>query len=567
MILAIVGLVLLGYGGYCLIKARTGKTAWQNAMSDTQSSLTNWAIVLVGAFLIFSRSFVIVDAGEVGHLKRVFAAGDMAPGQVIAVGLQKGPKAEVLPPGFHFIPFVRVLNEVEYFPVVEVSEGQLGFLIARDGVPLRDNQFLADPWAEADYTQMLNAKHFLTEGIGQKGPQFTVLRPGVYRLNMYLWEVKMQDALDVPTGHVAVVRSNVQTEDRDCPDVMTTASGGTNQQVSMPVVSKGCVGVWDEPLPPGRYYLNQAAFVPTIIPTRLQTWEYKGGYTERKINLTVTDEGKITQQETETPVEVPKGAADRAIMVRVEGWTVPVEMRVVVQVHPKDAPIVVASVGDLTRIENSIITPSIRDILRTIGGDKERKVLDFLEKRDEITSLVERAVAGEGLKAGVTIQEVRMGEPAIPPELLVARLREQLAGQLEETYLKEREAQALRIETEKARALADQQPELVKAEIAKQAAEFQREQLRLQGEGEKLKLNEIAEGQRSIANVLGQERTLQLQMLEKLLAAAVENPDIIKVPNVSVTGGTSLEGGAAVLGQLLGGSNAAQFTQSQRPSN
>jgi hypothetical protein len=81
-------------------------------------------------------------------------------------------------------------------------------------------------------------------------------------------------------------------------------------------------------------------------------------------------------------------------------------------------------------VEDNIITPAIRDILRTIGGHPQRKVFDFVEHRDEITELVEKAIAFEGKKAGVTIQEVRMGEPAIPPELLVATLREQLATEV-----------------------------------------------------------------------------------------------------------------------------------------
>lgn len=558
MIVALVSLVLLFVGVSWFFKP-AGPIA---TMGPSSRRLATWSVILIGLFGIFSRSFLIVGADEVGHLKRVYLAGDMPPGQIIAVGLQKGPQARVLPPGFHLIPFVRVLNEIEFHPVIEIPEGQYGFLVARDGMPLLDGQFLADPWVTEAESRMLDAEYFLTEGKGQKGPQLQVLRPGRYRLNHYLWQVRTAPALDVPTGNVAVIRSNVMEPGRECPDILDVR-GATNEQVATPVVPKGCIGVWDEPLSPGRYYLNARAYVSTIIPTRLQTWTYKGGYTDRQINLRVADNGKIEQSESAREQEVPEGAADRAIMVRVEGWTLPVEMRVVVQVHPKEAPLVVASVGDLQRIEDSIITPTIRDILRTIGGHPDRRVLDFIEKREEITQLVEQAVATEGLKAGVTIQEVRMGEPAIPPELMVARLREQLATQLEATYEQEREAQNKRVQVEQARAQADQQPKLVEADIARQAAEYRKEQLRLEGEGEKLKLREIADGQRAIAQVLGQERTLQLQMLKEILEVARENPDIIKVPKVQVNGTAGLEGGAAVLGSLLGGSNVGTMVREQ----
>ena len=504
-------------------------------------------LIFLGLFGLLSRSFVTIDSNEVGLLKRIYLAEQLPPGKIIAANQEKGPQAEILGPGFHFKPLIRILYDIDFAPVVEIPEGQYGLLVAKDGRPLEDGKFLADPWPQEKFTDMLQATYFLTDGKGQKGPQLDVLRPGRYRLNNYLYTIESRPALDVPTGHVAVIRSNVQTIG-DCSTAVDV-SGRTGESVATPIVPKGCVGVWDEPLPPGRYYLNEKAYVATIIPTRLQTWTYVGGYTDRKINLRVDNDGKISQEEVSREVPIPPDAADRSITVRVEGWTVPVDMRVVVQVHPQDAPTVVASVGDLQRVEDNIITPAIRDILRTIGGHSDRKVHDFIENRDEITELVERAIAKEGGKAGVTIQEVRMGEPAIPPELLVATLREQLATQLNKTYQKEREAQKERIAVERERATADQQDTLVRAEIQKQAAAHRMEQLRLEGEGQKLKLMEIAKGQKSLAEVLGKDHAMQLQALEKALDAAKTNPDMVKVPLVMVTGsGSGYEGAAAVLG-------------------
>lgn len=527
--------------------------------AETKTKVTQGGLIMMGIFGLLSRSFLIVDANEVGHLKRIFLANNLPAGQIIALQGEKGPQAEILGPGFHFRGLVRILYDIEYSSVIEIPEGQYGLLLAKDGAPLKTEQFLASSWNEGDSKNMLNANHFLTEGNGQKGPQLEVLRPGKYRLNQYLFSVEPKHALDVPTGHVAVIRSNVQTID-DCSSSFDV-EGGTGANVATPIVPKGCIGVWDEPLPPGRYYLNEKAYVSTIIPTRLQTWTYKGGYIQRTIHLTVDNNGKIKQEEQKLEIIVPKKAADKAINVRVEGWTVPVEMRVVVQVHPKDAPIVVASIGDLQRVEDNIITPAIRDILRSIGGNPKRKVMDFVERRDEITAEVEQTIAIEGRKAGVTIQEVRMGEPAIPPELLVATLRQQLATQLRSTYKEEKAAQKERISVERERATADQQKILVAAEIAKKAASFKKDQLRLEGEGERLKLTEIARGQKAQADVLGKDRALQLQALTLALDAAVKNPAIVKVPSVLVSGqGSSLEGAAAILGAstLVNGINGSK---------
>ena len=505
------------------------------------------AFLLVGfLFFITLPSYVIIDADEIGLLKRKFLAADLPPGRIIAANNEKGPQAQILGPGFHFSLLIRILNEIEYAPVVNIPEGHYGILKAEDGLPLRSNQFIADPWPQDKLQQMLDATYFLTEGKGQKGPQLQVLRPGKYRLNHYLFKVKVAKALDVPKGHVAVIRSKVQ-EREDCPDVKVSLKDPNH--VAALIVPKGCKGVQAEPLAPQAYYLNRDAYEATIIPTLVQTWSYQGGYTKRKIDLNVDDSGKIQQAETSREIVTPKDAADRAIIVRVEGWTVPVDVRIVVQVSPENAPLVVASVGDLQKVEDKIITPAIRNIFRTIGGHPDRKVLDFIEKREEINKLVQVEIARIAEKAGVTVQEVHMGEPAIPPELLVATLREQLASQLKETYIREQEAQKQRIAVERERATADQQQKLVAAEIAKQAAAFKKQQLQLEGEGEKLKLIEIAKGQRAQAEVLGKDRAMQLQALEKALAAAIQNPAIVKVPTVQVTGsGSGFEGAAAVLG-------------------
>lgn len=538
-------MVFLSVAALILAAALASRSLTGRPIVDRSINITLVLLAIVG---FLSRSFVIVDGDEIGALKRIYLGDELPPGRIIALDGQKGPQAEVLGPGFHLIPFVRVINEIEFFAVQEIPEGQYGLLVATDGRQIDDGAYLANPWPEAAQEKWHNATYFLENG-GQKGPQYDVLKPGKYRINPYLFRINKLLATDVPTGHVAVIRSNIKTTAEACPDP-AKSFGTADKSVALPLVPKGCVGVWEEPIPPGRYYLNEKAFVSTIIPTRLQTWVYKGGYTARRINLTVSDEGKIQQKEVSEVIKVPKNAADRAINVRVEGWTVPVEMRVVVAVNPANAAKVVASVGGLEEVENNIITPVIRDILRTIGGQPGRKVLDLVEKRGEIVAELERAIVPEGLKAGVTIQEVRMGEPAIPPELLVATLREQLAKQLQETYKKEQDAQRERIKVERERATADQQKELVAAEIRKKAAEFTKEQLRLLGEGEKLKLLEIAKGQEAQALVLGKEAALQLAALEKALEAAKENDRIVKVPTVMVIGSQpgSFEGAAAILG-------------------
>lgn len=524
------------------------------SLSPALARLVSMALMVMALFQFASTSFYIVDQDKVGHMKRIYLADPLPTGHIIAVGNQKGPQAEILGPGFHFVPFIRVLYDIEEKAVVTVPEGQMAVLIATDGEPLKEGQYIARGWGQGEINQMLDAHTFLTEG-GQKGVQLTVLPPGQWRFNQYLFAAQLMPSLEVAAGHVAVVKSNV-SENEGCPTEIPESD--PNSVLASPIVPKGCIGVWDEPLMPGRYFLNPKAYQATILPTTVQTWSYRGGYTTRRIDLTVGEDGKIVQHATTIDEPVPPNSADKAIMATVEGWRVPLEMRMLVQVNPKDAPRVVASVGELQAVEDKIATPGVRSVVRNITGEKTTKVLELINQRAMLEKKTEEALAPELFKAGVTLKEIRFGDPVIPPELLVARQREQLALQLQETYAREKEAQHKRIEVEKARAEAQEQGRLMAASIDVQVAEKRKEEGKLLGEAEKLKLMEIAKGESARANVLGKDAAKELAMLKEILAAAQANPEIVKVPTVNVQGaGTSLEGAAAV----LGASNIVKWAQ------
>lgn len=90
---------------------------------------------------------------------------------------------------------------------------------------------------------------------------------------------------------------------------------------------------------------------------------------------------------------------------------------------------------------------------------------------------------------------------------------------------------------------------MVAAEIRVKVAEKNKLADKLKGEGEKLKLTEIAKGQKAQVNVLGKEKVMKLAVLDKILDGAIKNPDIVKIPQILVSGpGGSLEGAAAILG-------------------
>lgn len=566
IVLAVVSPVLLPKKSEVLRDEETG----ERYKKVTPIKPLVWGVRTALGFLaivsILSTSFVFIDKDEVGMLDRVYLAKSLPPDRVIAIPGYKGPQAEILGPGFNFRLLLNVLYDVKKEPIVEIQQGTCGYLIAKDGAPLRDGQFIGD---ELPRDKMINALWFMGSDLdewkprGQKGPQLAVLPPGKYRINRYLFDILEMQATDIPVGYVGVIKSNVGEQYTGEP-ILPTGVEFTN--LSVPIVPKGYRGVWNTVLKPDRYYLNLEAYNVTPIATQIQTWKYLGGYTRRFIDLEVADDGQIKQKTRSQDIQMPDDAADQAVLLKVEGWECFQDARIQVQVTPENAPFVVAAAGGLPAIEDKIITPTLRSVLRNevakeveekreIDGEtkivkRPRKVLDLLYRREATEQVVEQKLIPEGAKVGLTVMEVRFGDPVVPPELLLPQKREQLAQQLKRTYQEEKKAQEERVLAMRERARADQQPELMQSEIGKQVAANEAEQARLRGKGEKDYKELVAQGLRAEATVLGQDKAYELAKFKLMLEAAVQNPNIVKQPNTLVIGGdgAGLTGAAAVLG-------------------
>ena len=170
------------------------------------------AALLVLVAWMSIMSFVHVGKDETGQLVRIYLGANLKDGAIIATNDEKGPQARILPPGFHFQPFLRVLYDVTMEDVVEIPSGRYGYLVAVDGQPLRPDQTYADPFVPSETAKMLSeAAHFLTSG-GQKGPQTTVITPGNYRLNRFLWQVTPEESTNIPPGRVGVIKGTSKND-------------------------------------------------------------------------------------------------------------------------------------------------------------------------------------------------------------------------------------------------------------------------------------------------------------------------------------------------------------------
>ena len=152
--------------------------------------LRNWAYIVLGlvALNFFVSMFKLIPNNRVGIKEvRFNLSGKKLERGIIACSGESGFQAELLLGGFSFL--VPLLETVHITPLVTIPDGQMGYIVARDGAALSPQQTLATNPLGTDFEDV---KGFLGNG-GQKGPQRQVLREGTYAINLAQFIVFTED--------------------------------------------------------------------------------------------------------------------------------------------------------------------------------------------------------------------------------------------------------------------------------------------------------------------------------------------------------------------------------------
>lgn len=399
------------------------------------------AAAVVGVVAIIGSTMIFVGAGQGGIVTVKFGSG-LKEGQLVAINGEKGPQADVLPPGYHFGYWPWNYN-LETVQNIDVLEGHVGIVTAMDGKPLPENEVYASAWESP--SAMVDAKTFLTKQ-GCKGPQLTVLPPGQYRYNPKLFKITVVPCLDIPIGQVGVVRANA-------------GSVNTNTNVPLvngvPLVPKGDRGIWNTPLLPGKYYLHPNAYQVVLVKTTKRVYSYtsKG-----------TTEGNASKAERD---------ADNSIHVRSQdSFQFPVDVRVAVMIEAQDAPYVVAVIGDpdldvnkdgFDGLEERAILPSIRAILR--NSAEKMKAIQYVNSRSiveqETFDLFRKDMLRDKVKTEqVYLADIRLDSTAEGKLLLSTQTDKELALQQQAQYKEQVLAEDQRALRVKAGEAADQQKKI-----------------------------------------------------------------------------------------------------------
>jgi uncharacterized membrane protein YqiK len=166
---------------------------------------TAYLILWIAAFVVPTiwawLTLRYISNDYVGIVEKLWSReGSVPEGQIIALSGEAGYQAGVLRGGLH-MNLWRWQYAVHKVRLVTISEGKIGYVYARDGVPLPSSQTLG---RIIPCNNFQDATAFLTgEMVGQRGRQRAVLREGVYAINLALFTVvtetkvhALEDAVD-----------------------------------------------------------------------------------------------------------------------------------------------------------------------------------------------------------------------------------------------------------------------------------------------------------------------------------------------------------------------------------
>jgi uncharacterized membrane protein YqiK len=381
---------------------------------------------------------------------------------------------------------------------------------------------------------------FLDAG-GRIGLQHDPLLYGAYLLNPFLVRVDLVPMLVVNQGEVAVIKGFVGLPTLD-------TSGADFKFGSL--VRPGHRGIWQEPLRTGKYPINPRVYATEIVPTFILTLNWANAESQA--------------HDLDARLEPIVGKSR-------EGFVFTIDLQVQIHVSDGRAPKVISMVATMNNLVNEVLQSAVGNHFRNTLQDLE--AIRFIETRREVQSAAFEAVsrylaAYEVETRGVYIQDV-----VFPDELVGVLTRREIANQERATYEEQRRAQTTRIEMEKAKGTADMQARLAASQVtvdisgnearAREAqANGEAAYVRLTGQAEADKKQAIGLAEAKAVEAIGLARAAGFQaqtdaigpMPTSLvaLANAIADGGVKVVPEVLVTGGSSLDGLAATLIRSLG---------------
>jgi len=361
-----------------------------------------------------------------------------------------------------------------------------------------------------DYQLFLNAG-------GTMGLQHDPLMYGAYALNPFLVRVEQVPMLVVQQGQVAVVKSYV--------GLPTVDTSGENFKFGS-LVRPGHRGIWGEPLRTGKYPLNPRCYQVEKVPTCILTLNWADANSKaHNLDANLKSIGAKSK----------------------EGFEFMIDLQVQIHVPDTKAPKVISMVGTMLNLVSEVLQAAVgnhfRDKLQTMAA------VQFIENRQVIQQEATKHIKAHLLTYEVETPGVYIQDVAFPKQLVDVLKDREIANQEIQTFQMQKKAQDQRVETEKSKAQADKQKELVSSQIGVDIAENTAQARENAARGEAAFISQTgtakaaevratalayAEGFEKQVAALGQQGTMIVNV-----ARSLAEHGIAIMPRVLVAGGSS----------------------------
>jgi uncharacterized membrane protein YqiK len=137
------------------------------------------AAVLFGVLvLLWVVGFRVIRSDKVAVVEKWWSLKGSIKDAIISLHGEAGYQPNVLRGGIHFRS--PLMYKVHVMPLVTISQGKIGYVFARDGVPLPPGQTLGKVIPGNTFEDV----RAYMQGGGQRGPQRQILREGTYAFNL-----------------------------------------------------------------------------------------------------------------------------------------------------------------------------------------------------------------------------------------------------------------------------------------------------------------------------------------------------------------------------------------------
>jgi uncharacterized membrane protein YqiK len=552
---------------------------------------------------------VIVPEDRIGLVTKkfvLFGKQELPEGRIIATAGEAGYQAQTLPPGVYFWKWIWQY-EITFQPFTVIPTGQIGLVLAKDGMELEVGRILA---RKVDCDSFQDAFSFLQNG-GRKGRQTAIIAPGSYRINTFLFNVELTEMATIPDNAVGIVTTlegkpleegqiagriiDGHNKFQDV-DLFLSQEGykGLQEQVILAgsyflnpwfaklemvkmteipighvgvvisfvgdegvdtsgaefkhgnIVSKGQKGVWAEPLGPGKYPINPFIMKVELVPTTNLVLNWANARSESH--------------------QLDKHLSTITVRSK-DGFPFNLDVSQIIHIPTTEAPKVIARFGNMNNLVSQVLEPTIGNYFRNSAQDSD--VIAFLGTRKERQSSAKMHI-GEVLdQYNVFGVDTLIGD-IVPPESLMKTLTDRkIAEEQKITYETEKKAQETRQSLEKETAIAEIQKEIVKADqgvlIAERIADAsvkkatgEANSVRLQSTAEADRLKLLANGDAEKIRVLAKANAEQIELLAKANAEQISVTGNAEAEKILAIGKSNAESYKLSV-EAMGGNNFTQL--------